>query len=213
MKYVIDDKEYNVDITRKNNKNTYIRVKENLTIYVTTSYFVTNKQIIKILDNNNSYLRKAINKQLKVLDKKNKFFYLGHSYDIIYISSIKSVDVDYTHNIIYSKDLTMLNKWLNHQIKELFIERYNVCFQEFKECLKIPRLKIRKMKTRWGVYNRVNHSITLNSHLIEYSIDCLDYVIYHELSHTVHFDHSKSFWSLVGKYCPTYKEIKKKLKE
>lgn len=213
MKYIIDNKEYNVCIVRKNNKNTYIRVKEDLTIYVTTSYFVTNKQIISVLDDNVNYLKKAINKQLKSINKKDKFFYLGNSYDIILLSTIKEVEIDYNNSIIYTKDDKMLNKWLNKNIKEIFIERYNECFKEFRECDKIPSLKIRQMKSRWGVYNRLKHSITLNSHLIEYSIDCLDYVIYHELSHTVHFDHSKSFWSLVSKYCKNYKIIKKKLKE
>lgn len=213
MKYEIDNKEYNVVITRKNNKNTYIRVKEDLTIYITTNYFVINRQIKDILDSNISYLKKAINKQLKSIDKKDKFFYLGNSYDIILLSTIKEIEIDYDNSIIYTKDNTMLNKWLNKTIKEIFLERYNECFKLFKECDIIPSLKIRKMKSRWGVYNRVKHTITLNSHLIEYSIDCLDYVIYHELSHTVHFDHSKSFWSLVGKYCSNYKVIKKKLKE
>ena len=69
------------------------------------------------------------------------------------------------------------------------------------------------MKSRWGVYNRKNHSITLNSHLIEYRLDKLEYVIYHELSHTTYFDHSKQFWLLVSKYCPKYKRIQKDLKE
>ena len=75
------------------------------------------------------------------------------------------------------------------------------------------QLKIRNMKSRWGVYNRMNHSITLNSHLIEYKIQDLDYVIYHELSHTVYFDHSKQFWNLVEFYCPYYRKAKKDLKE
>ena len=63
------------------------------------------------------------------------------------------------------------------------------------------------------MYNKANHSITLNSHLIEYDIEKLDYVIIHELSHIIHFDHSKSFWQLVSKYCPNYKKIRKELKE
>ena len=63
------------------------------------------------------------------------------------------------------------------------------------------------------MYNRVKHSVTLNSELIKYNIRCLDYVIVHELSHVIHFDHSKNFWSLVSKYCNNYKAIKKELKE
>ena len=46
-----------------------------------------------------------------------------------------------------------------------------------------------------------------------YDITKLDYVIVHELSHFIHFNHSKEFWNLVNKYCPRYKQIKKELKE
>ena len=52
MKYTIQNKEYNVEIVHKNNKNTYIRIKDEETIYVTTSYFTTKKDIKRLLDNN-----------------------------------------------------------------------------------------------------------------------------------------------------------------
>ena len=74
-------------------------------------------------------------------------------------------------------------------------------------------LKIRKMKTRWGVCNKKTKTITLNSELMKYSIDKLDYVIVHELSHFIYFDHSKNFWKQVEKYCPCYKKIRKELKD
>ena len=48
------------------------------------------------------------------------------------------------------------------------------------------------MKTRWGVCNIKDNSVTLNSKLIEYDIQALDYVIIHELSHFIHFNHSPS---------------------
>ena len=69
------------------------------------------------------------------------------------------------------------------------------------------------MKTRWGVCNRRDLSVTLNFNLIKYDLSALDYVIVHELSHFVHFDHSKEFWNTVGKYYPEYKKITKMLKE
>ena len=69
------------------------------------------------------------------------------------------------------------------------------------------------MTTRWGVCNKKTKTITLNSELIKYSIDKLDYVIIHELSHFIHFNHSKEFWLLVSKYCPRYKEIRKELRD
>ena len=41
----------------------------------------------------------------------------------------------------------------------------------------------------------------------------LDYVIVHELSHFIHFDHSKAFWELVGENEPNYKRLRKELQE
>ena len=48
MIYQLGNETYNVEIIKKGNKNTYIRIKEDLTIQVTTNYFV-NKSDIKNL--------------------------------------------------------------------------------------------------------------------------------------------------------------------
>ena len=55
-------------------------------------------------------------------------------------------------------------------------------------------------------------NVTLNYHLIKYDICCLDYVIVHELSHFIHPNHSKEFWTQVAKYYPNYKKVRKYLK-
>ena len=49
MNYKIDDNDVTIKIEKKKIKNTYIRVKENNIIHVTTSYLVTNKQILKLI--------------------------------------------------------------------------------------------------------------------------------------------------------------------
>ena len=79
----------------------------------------------------------------------------------------------------------------------------------------IPKftLKIRKMKTRWGVCNYIKNTVTLNSELIKYERNIIDYVIIHEFSHFTHHDHSAAFWSLVAKYYPNYKLARKELRE
>ena len=53
------------------------------------------------------------------------------------------------------------------------------------------------MKTRWGVCNRSNNTITLNSELLKKEITLLDYVIVHEMCHFKHPNHSKDFWNEV----------------
>ena len=201
MKYVIDNKVYEVIIIKKRNKNTYIRVKDDMKIYVTTNYLVSKRYVKNLLDDNYNYLVKMINNMCKKNEKKDLFFYLGNSYDIIFVNDLKKVDVDSNNYVIYASDIKQLNKWYNKVVKDTFMERFTYIYNIFDEVNIMPKLKIRKMKSRWGVYNRVKHSVTLNSELIKYNVRCLDYVIVHELSHVIHFNHSKNFWTLVSKYC------------
>lgn len=209
MQYKINDFLCNVYIEKKNNKNTYIRIKEDLNIYVTTNYFTTEKQVIKLLDNNYDYLFKMLNKMKQRNEKKELFYYLGKKYDIIYLDS----NVELYDDKIYVKNEETLNKWYKKQIKKIFKERLDYNYSLFIENIPYPNLRIRKMKTRWGVCNKKTNTVTLNSELIKYDISEIDYVIIHELSHFLHFNHSRNFWNQVEKYCPNYKKIRNELKD
>ena len=210
MKFLIDDKEYEVVIQKKNNKNTYIRVKEDLKIYVTTSYFASKLYIYNLLEQNKEYLKKVLTKQ-EIKNENTSFKYLGKKYDVIICNIVNKVELD--ENKIYTPNEKELDKYIKKNTLELFKERLDYNYNLFLENIPYPKLKIRTMKTRWGVCNKRDNSVTLNSKLIEYNIEALDYVIIHELSHFVHFNHSKEFWMLVSKYNPNYKQIKKYLKE
>ena len=53
MKFRYKEEDYNIIIEKKKtNKNTYIRVKQDLSIYVTTNYFTREKEIIKLIEEN-----------------------------------------------------------------------------------------------------------------------------------------------------------------
>ena len=205
MKYEIENTLYNVIIKRKNNKNTYIRVDENKNIIVTTNYFVTTNKIKQILESNINFLKKNLAKE-----KKEGFYLMVKKYDIIIDEKIKNIEID--ENTIKVKDEKKLNNWYKKEISRIFKEHLDSYYNKFEENITYPILKIRAMKTRWGVCNRKIKSVTLNLNLVKYDSTCLDYVIVHELSHFVHFNHSKAFWNTVEKYYPSYKEIEKKLK-
>ena len=210
MKYEIDNKEYEVIITKKNNKNTYIRVKEDLKIYVTTSRFTTKFSIKNLLDNNEDAIKKMINSQIKKNKKNDYFNYLGNSYEVF----IDDVDeIKFLEDAIFVESKQSLDNWLKKEIKKIFKERLDYNYNRYEEKIPYPKLKIRTMKTRWGVCNIRDNSVTLNTKLIEYDIEKLDYVIIHELSHFIHFNHSKAFWNQVEKYTPNYKQIRKELKD
>lgn len=65
--------------------------------------------------------------------------------------------------------------------------------------------------THWGTC-KPDGTITLNIALMKLPFDLIDYVIIHELAHTVHANHGQDFWKLVAKIDPNYKQKSKKLK-
>ncbi len=67
-----------------------------------------------------------------------------------------------------------------------------------------PILKVRLMKTRWGVCTPAKHQITLNLRLAERPMAAVEYVIVHEYAHFVHCDHSPAFWAVVANILPDY---------
>jgi len=211
MIYRLDDGDYEVEIIKKGNKNTYVRVKEDLTIQVTTNHFATKHDIRNLLDRNQDFLRKTLGKREIEKQKDEDFYFLGKKFDIVVVPILKGIELD--GNKLYVPDKSLLDKWLKKQTLAIFEERLKYNYSLFEENIPYPHLRIRSMKTRWGVCNRKNLVVTINSKLIKETIDKIDYVIIHELSHLVHFNHSREFWEVVEKYCPKYKRIRKDLRE
>lgn len=210
FQYKIAGEKYNVEVVLKNNKNTYIKVKDDLTIYVTTNYLATKRYIKGLLNNEIDFLKKSIARVKKRKEIDDEFYYLGKKYDIILL---QCDNVTINDSKIFVKSLAMLEKWIKSEMLKIFTERLLMNYEKFEENIPFPKLKIRSMKTRWGVCNKRDDSITLNSKLIRYSIREIDYVIVHELSHFVHFDHSREFWNTVSYYMPNYKKAVNVLKE
>jgi len=57
---------------------------------------------------------------------------------------------------------------------------------------------------RWGEYDE--RTVRLNWRLIHAPVRIQDYVIVHELAHSIHNEHSDSFWNTVGALIPDYEE-------
>ncbi|MBD5132723.1 MAG: M48 family metallopeptidase [Clostridiales bacterium] len=77
--------------------------------------------------------------------------------------------------------------------------------------LKYGEFSLTNAKTKWGSCDG-KCNIMLNWRLAMLDSELVEYVLVHELSHTVHHDHSAAFWQEVGKYMPRFKAAKKRLK-
>ncbi len=76
----------------------------------------------------------------------------------------------------------------------------------------MPLIKVRDMKTRWGVCHPKKCTITLNLQLLNKPLAAVEYVILHEYVHFLVSGHGKNFWQTVAAYMPDYKERRRLLK-
>jgi predicted metal-dependent hydrolase len=73
-------------------------------------------------------------------------------------------------------------------------------------------VSFRSQKTRWGSCSS-RGQISLNWRLVFAPLEVIDYVVVHELAHLKHYDHSKSFWNLVGVHIPDYLRLRQWLRD
>ena len=209
MDVLINNQKIEVIIIRKKtNKNTYLRVKDDGKIYVTTNNLVTLKAISKLISKNENYIIESLSKREKEKQYNEDFYYLGKKYDIIYMNN-DEVNIG-SEKVFINKNID-IDKWLKKQANIIFKEELDKIYNNFPISIPYPTLTIRSMKTRWGVCNVKTNRVTLNINLIRKDIKYLDYVIVHELSHLIYPNHSKDFWNLVSDIEPNYKELRKEL--
>ena len=65
------------------------------------------------------------------------------------------------------------------------------------------------MTTRWGTCNTNTRKIWLNLQLAKKPVECLEYVILHELVHLVEKGHGERFVALMDKFMSNWREVRK----
>ena len=106
---------------------------------------------------------------------------------------------------------TFVNEWYRSKLKEK-IEIYLPKWERITD-LYCDSWQTKYMTTRWGTCNTNTRKIWLNLQLAKKPIECLEYVILHELAHLKVRNHSKDFVALMDQYMPYWRETKKLLND
>lgn len=168
----------------------------------------------KYIDNFVQSNKKWIENNKKVIQQRSKnkttLLYLGEETKLLIsnedFENIKFNGINFyisRKNKDNSKEL--LHKFYIDQANKIIKKR--IIFYTKKYNFRINKIKISNANTRWGSCGAQNN-ININWKLIMADKKIIDYVIIHELAHTIEHNHSKNFWGIIENIMPDYKERK-----
>jgi hypothetical protein len=215
-----------ITVERKNIKNMYIRIlPPDGDIKVSAPLSVSDEDIARFVKSKKEWILKkqkyilenGIKAPLKYVNGEKHCLW-GREYALQLISNhnIKHVLMD--ENTIYlpvpkrstiEKRKNILDEFYRQELKKAIPQALDKCTRIVGRNPK--SVNVRKMKN-WGNCKQ-DGRITLNLNLAKKDKECLEYVMIHELCHLIEFNHGKNFKKLMGKFCPDWKEIKKRLNE
>ncbi|MFA4994139.1 MAG: SprT family zinc-dependent metalloprotease [Bdellovibrionales bacterium] len=77
--------------------------------------------------------------------------------------------------------------------------------------VRVKKLYIQRMRTKWGSCTSSARSIRLNTDLARKPKQCLEYIIVHEMLHLVEPSHNARFVALIDRYLPRWSLLRQQL--
>lgn len=164
-------------------KTISLSIEDDGIVLVRAPSFMTNTQIEKFINEKRNWLDKNL-KKIHERKKEAKRF----------------------HDLIDPKKI----KDYRERARSLLAERADHYAEKFD--LNYNGIRISSAKTRWGSCNYKN-GLNFNWKILFAPPQVQDYLVTHELAHTVHKNHQKRFWQLVEKMHPDFKNSRKWLRQ
>ncbi|MCL4420862.1 MAG: M48 family metallopeptidase [Candidatus Thermoplasmatota archaeon] len=200
-------------VIRSNRKTVSLQINENAELVVRVPNQISTEKILQIVEQNSNWIarnRRAMlfkisESQPKKFIEGEEFLYLGKSFKLkISRKSNDQLHIEDDHFILGANILDR---------RKAFLEWYrNAAFSKLSERtaiiarnseLKYSAIKITSAQKRWGSCSR-DGGINYTWRLVMAPIPIIDYVVLHELAHTVARNHSSRFWNIVKKNMPDY---------
>ncbi|MDD3150706.1 MAG: SprT family zinc-dependent metalloprotease [Candidatus Gastranaerophilales bacterium] len=214
----------------KRAKRINIRIKQNAEIRVTIPFYLSFKNAQSYIIENKEWIIKntqklsKLRKEESVFDEKTDFSTKKHKL-IIEKTFTKKITSKIKDNKIFIQipdGFDIKNQYIQNIIKKAILQAKRIEARDYlpnrveilakKYGFFYKDLYIKNLKSRWGSCSGMNN-INLNLHLMDLPDELIDYVILHELTHTIEKNHGISFWKKLENILPETKELNKNLKK
>jgi predicted metal-dependent hydrolase len=108
-----------------------------------------------------------------------------------------------------AKKQAVLEAWYRSQLREAVPPL--VAKWEPLMGVKVERLHVQRMKTKWGSCSPGSGSIRLNTDLARKPRECLEYIVVHEMVHLLEATHSSRFVALMDRFMPRWRHHREAL--
>lgn len=100
----------------------------------------------------------------------------------------------------------LLTDWYRKEMKRILpgiVRKW-----EIKSGLEVASFGIKRMKTKWGSCNPCHKRIWLNLELIKKPINCLEYIVVHEMVHFLERTHNDNFIAHMDRIMPQWRTFR-----
>lgn len=194
-------------VYRRKVKNARLRVNEEGSVHLFVPLFFTDEDVEKLLERKKGWItskQKFFQQKSKIQLRRNELLLFGNRYAYYYSTQYKNkVVVNHESKTIQAQrdllDSAVQERWLKSVAKRHITERA----ETLSEALLLPynKLYIRSQKRKWGNCSS-EKNISINWRLIKAPEFVIDYVITHELCHTVIMKHNAHFYTMLRSHCP-----------
>lgn len=104
---------------------------------------------------------------------------------------------------------TIMNEWYRSELKKLIpaiIDKWSATLG-----VTIDAWQVKQMKTKWGSCNIEKKRIWLNLELAKKPVQCLEYIVVHEMLHLLERHHNERFFRLQEQFMPQWRFYRSEL--
>lgn len=221
---IIQDEEFGNITVRRSPKSSQVRLRvaPNGTLHASLPMYAPLFLVKRLIKNSRQELRELLEQAQPQTDYRDGMS-IGKSHTLtVRQASRLNVEV-HSQQIVVSlptdrslNDPEVIRMVRDAVIKALRVEAKNYLPRRLRYLaeqygLHYNRVRFSHASSRWGSCSS-NGTISLNIALMKLPFELIDYVIVHELAHTVEMNHSPAFWQIVEKADPDYKQHRRSLK-